>query len=119
MTDFVAALKANAARMYPRGLQDPDYCSVVNQRHYGRLVGYLEQAVAAGVAAIPLFAGAERADEVHRLAPTVLVDPPRSLDVMREEIFGPVLPVVGYDRIEDAIAYVNAPGAAAGAVLVR
>jgi coniferyl-aldehyde dehydrogenase len=105
---FVAALQANAVRMYPRGLQDPDYCSVINQRHYGRLIGYLEQAVAAGIKVVPLFAGADRADEVHRLAPTVLVDPPRSLDVMRDEIFGPVLPVMGYDTVDDAIAYVNA-----------
>jgi coniferyl-aldehyde dehydrogenase len=105
---FVAALQANAVRMYPRGLQDPDYCSVINQRHYGRLIGYLEQAVAAGVRVAPLFAGADRADEVHRLAPTVLIDPPRSLDVMRDEIFGPVLPVMGYDSIDDAVAFVNA-----------
>jgi coniferyl-aldehyde dehydrogenase len=105
---FVAALQANAVRMYPRGLQDPDYCSVINQRHYGRLIGYLEQAVAAGVRVVPLFAGADRADEVHRLAPTVLIDPPRSLDVMRDEIFGPVLPVMGYDSIDEAVAFVNA-----------
>ena len=105
---FVAELKTNAERMFPRGLQDPDYCSIVNQRHYGRLVGYVEQAVAAGVTAVPLFSGSDRADESHRLAPTVLIDPPRSLDVMREEIFGPVLPVIGYGDIDDAMAYVNA-----------
>lgn len=106
--DFVAALQRQAVRMYPRGLQDPDYCSVVNPRHYGRLIGYLDQAAAAGVKGVPLFGGADRNDEQHRLAPTVLVDPPVSLAAMREEIFGPVLPVLGYDRVEEAVAYVNA-----------
>jgi coniferyl-aldehyde dehydrogenase len=106
--EFVAALRASAVRMYPRGLLDPDYCSIINPRHYGRLIGYLEQAASAGVRGVALFEGPDRDDERHRLAPAVLVDPPASLAVMREEIFGPLLPVLGYDTVEEAVAYVNA-----------
>jgi coniferyl-aldehyde dehydrogenase len=108
LADFIAATAVQARRMYPRGIHDPDYCSVVNQRHYGRLVGYLEQAAAAGVEVQPLFDGPDRNDESHRLAPVVVVNPPLSLDVMRQEIFGPLLPVVAYDDTEQAIAFINA-----------
>jgi coniferyl-aldehyde dehydrogenase len=55
-----------------------------------------------------LFDGPDRNDEAHRLAPAVLIDPPRALDAMREEIFGPLLPVLGYDTVEEAVAFVNA-----------
>jgi coniferyl-aldehyde dehydrogenase len=105
---FIAASVVQARRMYPRGIADPDYCSVVNQRHYGRLVGYLEQAAQAGIRVVALFDGPDRSDEAHRLAPAVVVDPPASLDLMREEIFGPLLPIIGYDNVDDAIAFVNA-----------
>lgn len=108
ISEFVNAAQSQARAMYPAGIGDKDYCSVVNPRHYGRLVGYLEQATAAGVATQPLFDGAGRNDESHRLGPVVLVDPPSSLDVMRDEIFGPLLPVVGYDDLDSAVAFVNA-----------
>ncbi|HQR21644.1 MAG TPA: coniferyl aldehyde dehydrogenase [Burkholderiaceae bacterium] len=105
--EFVAALRAQAQRMYPRGIQDPDYCSVVNPRHYGRLIGYLDQAAAAGVEVQPLFDGTDRNDETHRLAPMAIVEPPMSLEVMQQEIFGPLLPVIGYEDPEQAIAFIN------------
>jgi coniferyl-aldehyde dehydrogenase len=108
VADFIGATRAQARRMYPRGVQDPDYCSVINQRHYGRLVGYLDQAKEAGARVEPLFEGPDRSDEQHRLAPSLLIDPPATLEVMHEEIFGPLLPVIGYGDVDEAVAYVNA-----------
>jgi acyl-CoA reductase-like NAD-dependent aldehyde dehydrogenase len=105
---FVAQARVQAQRMFPAGLADRDFCSVVNARHYARLTGYLDQAEAAGVRIEPLFEGRVRDAARHKLAPTLLVDPPAALDVMREEIFGPLLPLVPYDRVEDAIAHINA-----------
>jgi coniferyl-aldehyde dehydrogenase len=55
-----------------------------------------------------LFDGAARDDARHRLAPTLLIDPPADCGAMRDEIFGPVLPLVGYDHVDDALAYINA-----------
>jgi coniferyl-aldehyde dehydrogenase len=55
-----------------------------------------------------LFDGPDRNDEAHRLAPAVVVNPPASLDMMRHEIFGPLLPVIGYNEVEEAIAFINA-----------
>ncbi len=105
---FIGQLKLRARKMYPYGLADRDFCSVVNTRHYARLTGYLEQAQAAGVRIEPLFDGATQDAAAHRLAPALLVDPPAALDVMREEIFGPLLPLLPYDGVDDAIERINA-----------
>ena len=105
---FVESAERQARAMYPAGLDDSDYCSIVNTRHYRRLTGYVEQARAAGATIVPLFNGADRNDGKHRLAPALLVNPSLTLDVMRDEIFGPLLPVIPYDEVKEAIAFVNA-----------
>jgi coniferyl-aldehyde dehydrogenase len=104
---FVEAMRHQARRMYPAGLADPDYCSIINPRQYGRLVAYLDEARRAGVEIVPLFAGAPQDDGRHRLAPAALVAPDRELAVMRDEIFGPLLPVLPYDEVDEAIAFVK------------
>ncbi|MGB2818379.1 MAG: coniferyl aldehyde dehydrogenase [Burkholderiaceae bacterium] len=105
---FVEAAKHQARRMYPAGLDDPDFCSIINQRQYGRLVGYLDEARASGVEMVPLFEGRAQDDERHRLGPVAMVAPGPALAVMRDEIFGPLLPVLPYDDVKDAIDFVNA-----------
>ncbi len=105
---FVDRARAQAQAMYPAGLADADYCSIVDARQYERLLGYLDDATAGGVQPVELFRGPARDDAAHRLAPVILVDPPQSLVAMKNEIFGPILPVLPYDRPEDAVAFVNA-----------
>ncbi len=105
---FVDSARRQARDMYPAGLADADYCSIVNARQYERLAGYLEQARRAGAAVVPLFSGAEHNDAKHRLAPAVVISPAVDLDVMRDEIFGPLLPVIPYDDLKDATAFINA-----------
>jgi coniferyl-aldehyde dehydrogenase len=102
---FVALLREAVTRQQPGMPANTDYTSIVNDRQFERLQSYLREARAAGVEAIELGAPAA---EGRRMAPVVLLDPPDHLRVMREEIFGPVLPVVTYAEIGDAIAYVNA-----------
>ena len=92
---FVESAKRQAQDMYPAGLDDADYCSIVNARQYKRLAGlHRTGAPSSGAAIVPLFGGAERNDARHRLAPAMVIDPSADLDVMREEIFGPA--VAGY-----------------------
>ncbi len=105
---FVESAQRRAQSMYPGGLADKDYCSIVNARQYQRLTGYAEQARTAGAEIVPLFNGAERNDDAHRMAPAVVIDPKPELDLMREEIFGPLLPVIPYDDVKDAIVFINA-----------
>jgi coniferyl-aldehyde dehydrogenase len=108
MEAFVEAARAQARRGYPRGLADGDYCSIVNEHQYRRLVADLEQAAERGAKVEPLFEGAARDDAAHRLAPTLVIDPPAHTAVMHHEIFGPVLPLVPYDSVDEAIAFINA-----------
>lgn len=104
---FVESAKAQARSMYPTGLDDSDYCSIINARQYQRLTGYIDQMRQARAEIVPLFYGAERNDSAHRLAPAIVIDPPAELSVMCDEIFGPLLPVIPYDDVKDAIAFIN------------
>ncbi|WBY02286.1 coniferyl aldehyde dehydrogenase [Ramlibacter tataouinensis] len=104
---FVQAAQQQALRMYPQGLADSNYCSIVNDRQYARLLAGVEEAQGRGSRGVPLFGGEQRSDAGHRLAPLLLLDPPADTRVMNEEIFGPVLPVVPYDTIEQAMRFVQ------------
>ncbi len=105
---FVAALRAYIARHYPQLTDSADYTSILNAGHYARLEALVEEARAAGTEVVSLPDPGAHDRERRIFAPTVLVDPPPDLRVMDEEIFGPVLPVIGYRDIDDAIAYVAA-----------
>jgi coniferyl-aldehyde dehydrogenase len=97
---------AAARRAYPQVANNPDYTSIIDDRHYQRLTGAVEQARAAG--AIVLQHQEPEAATGRKLGPTVVIDPPRDSLLMREEIFGPVLPVLPYDSLEDAVETINA-----------
>jgi len=102
---FVAAFTAAAARMYPRLDGNPDYTSIVNARHYERLRRLVEEAEAGGARALRIPEG--DAPAARKLAPTLLLDARPGMAVMREEIFGPVLPLIACDSHEEALAFVN------------
>ena len=100
---FAAAVMDAASRMYPTIAGNPDYTSIVSDRHHDRLHGLLREAEAGG--ARLLRSGDATAE--RRIAPTVVLDPPLDGALMQEEIFGPVLPVIGYRDLDDAIRFVN------------
>lgn len=104
---FVEAARSLAQRCHPTGLADADYCSVINSRHHARLVQSLDEAAARGARVESLFQGPMSDDARHRLAPVLLLDPPADTQVMREEIFGPLLPLVPYDHLDEALAHIN------------
>jgi acyl-CoA reductase-like NAD-dependent aldehyde dehydrogenase len=101
----VAAVRRRIEEYWPDPARNPEYTSVINERHVGRLRGYVEEAQARGVEVV--FVGAAAEEGSRRMQPAILLDPPDDLRVMRDEIFGPLLPVVSYTDVEDAIAYVN------------
>ena len=103
---FIDAARRIVASSYPEIAHNPDYSAVINERHYRRLTGYLDDARAKGARPIPLADG-KGAEASRRLPPTLILDPDNSMQVMQEEIFGPLLPVMTYERIDDALAYIN------------
>ncbi|PCC72132.1 coniferyl-aldehyde dehydrogenase [Nannocystis exedens] len=107
---IVAALQAAVARLYPTMLANDDYTSIVDGRHRQRLQGLLDDAKAKGAEVIAINPGNEDfASAGSNKMPLHLVRKTTpEMRVTREEIFGPILPIVPYDRTEEAIAYVNA-----------
>ena len=105
---FVELMHRAVADMYPRLGANPDYSSIVNDRHFARLQGLLEDAKSKGARIVEINPAGEAFDAAKRKQPPVLVLGTKpEMKLMQEEIFGPILPVLGYDRIEEAIAYVN------------
>ena len=103
------AIGKAVAALYPTLGANPDYTSIVNERHYARLTGLIDDAVANGARAVRVNPGNELLPERSRkLAPTLLVDVRDDMAVMQEEIFGPVLPIETYATLDEAIAKVNA-----------
>jgi len=115
---FVAAYGEAVRRYYPAGAASSGYSSIINARHYARLQGLLEDARAKGAriveiephagAAVGGGGGTAAPLPPNALPPMVVLDVRDDMALMHEEIFGPVLPVVPYRTIEEAIAYVNA-----------
>jgi aldehyde dehydrogenase (NAD+)/coniferyl-aldehyde dehydrogenase len=86
----------------------PRLPSIISPRHFDRLESMIAAATAAGAQAVPLTDAPRRTPPRRRLPPVLLTDVPDNVMAMQEEIFGPVLPVVTYRSIEDAIGFVNA-----------
>jgi coniferyl-aldehyde dehydrogenase len=109
MSEFVESSKRSVAKMYPTLLDNPDYTSVVNERHFERINGYVEEARERGVEVIEINPANEdfRQQSAHKIAPTFLIDPPEDSAVMQEEIFGPVMPIKSYDNLDETVDYVN------------
>lgn len=104
---FVIAARGVVARLYPELARNPQYASIASDRHFARLSALRDGAVAAGARIEPLTAALP--DPARRLLPpALLVDVRHDMAVMQEEIFGPLLPLLPYDTLDEAIAYVDA-----------
>jgi acyl-CoA reductase-like NAD-dependent aldehyde dehydrogenase len=101
---FADAARAEVKKCYPAGAASDDYSSIIHARHYERLQSCLADAVAKGAIAVPLMGGLSI--QTRKLPPTVLLNVTDDMLVMQDEIFGPLLPVVGYATIDDAIRFV-------------
>jgi coniferyl-aldehyde dehydrogenase len=107
--DFVAAATGAVKTMFPTLKDNPDYTSVVNQRHFDRLTGYIDDARAKGAEIIELNPARENFTQqpFHKIPPTLVLNPTDDMKIMQDEIFGPLLPVKTYDSVDEAIGYVN------------
>lgn len=108
--EFVEHAQSAVATMFPTGLKDnEDYTSIVNQRHYDRLQGYIEDARAKGAEVIELNPMDENFTQQphHKMPPMLVMNPTDDMTVMQDEIFGPILPIKEYTETRDAVAYIN------------
>jgi aldehyde dehydrogenase (NAD+) len=87
-----------------QGKESPDYCRIVNDRHFNRILGLVSDAVSKGANV----AWEDSHDVNSRfIHPIVITDVPAEAKILEEEIFGPVLPILSYKKIEEAIDFVN------------
>lgn len=100
-------LRETVTRRYGT-LASSDYTSIIDGRAYRRLREALAEAEAGGARVVPLLPGAAFNDAAHRLAPHVVLDAPEGCALLTREIFGPILPLRPYTRIDEAVSQIRA-----------
>jgi len=105
---FCAAAGASITRLYPRLCDNPDYTAIIDARHRARLGELLDEARGAGARVIEVNPAGEDFAASPKMAPALVLGAPDSTRIMREEIFGPILNVIPYDTLDEAIEHVNA-----------
>ncbi|MDR2306241.1 MAG: coniferyl aldehyde dehydrogenase [Paucimonas sp.] len=102
---FADAYRRAVRRLYPRITDNPDYSAIINPRQLERLEHLLADAREQGAEVLDLYDDEPR--QGRRLPPHLLTAVTDHMQVMQQEIFGPLLPLVPYDRLDDALAYIN------------
>jgi coniferyl-aldehyde dehydrogenase len=106
---LVLELQAATATLFPNIAGNPQYTSIVNDSHYGRLQHLVDDAIEKGVQVIAMNPAGENFDEQasRKMLPRLLLNPPNDSAVMQSEVFGPLLPIIGYQQVEEAIRHIN------------
>src|SRR5262245_2844956 len=104
--EFAEQCVAAARRLYPDGLDSADYTSIINDAHFARLERLVAEADARGTELLNVFKVARPA-LARRMMPVLVLNPHRDTLVMRDEIFGPILPILGCRSIDDALETVR------------
>jgi coniferyl-aldehyde dehydrogenase len=109
LQDFAGKLQGHIRRMFGTDPHNKDYTSVISERHYARLEALLADATAKGATIMQTASAGDAAwKSAKKFPPTIVVSARSDMAIMQEEIFGPVLPVIGYRDAAEPIAFVNA-----------
>ncbi|MCL2726613.1 MAG: coniferyl aldehyde dehydrogenase [Polyangiaceae bacterium] len=103
---FAEECRAAFKEMYPTVTENPDYTSIINNLHYERLQSYLKEARDHGAKLVELSTESPN-PSARKMPPVLVMNAQEGSLVMQEEIFGPILPIVTYESMGDAIEYVN------------
>jgi coniferyl-aldehyde dehydrogenase len=107
--EFLKIAPRIIGNMYPKLVANPDYTRIIDAAHHRMLAQMVSDAEQKGATAIQINPANETCNEENQVfPPTLLTNVRDDMTVMRDEIFGPILPVVGYETLDDAIAYINA-----------
>jgi coniferyl-aldehyde dehydrogenase len=104
--DFVAHTTDYLTKELPDYASSGDCTGIITERHRDRITAMVDEARDSGARVITL--GGDGDDATRRMPLTLVVDPPEGLRIMQEEVFGPILPVVPYDDLGEALAGINA-----------
>ena len=104
---FGHAFAQAVAKLFPTIAGNPDYAAIISERHHARLQSMLAAAEAGGAKLQVINTGGEATGH-RQMLPVLAFQVPADAQLMQEEIFGPILPVLPYDTLGDAIEYINA-----------
>ena len=104
--EFVAAAKQIVCARYP-SLDSDDFTAIIDDRAFKRLTSALEEAQAGGATLIQLTPGKPWDEASHKIAPHLVLNAPADSALLTREIFGPILPVLEYDSLEEPISAIN------------
>ena len=107
--EFVQASVDVTSEMYPDMKDNEDFTSIINQKHYDRIQGYISDAKEKGADVVEINPSNEDFSQQphHKIPPTIILNPTEDMQVMQEEIFGPVLPVKTYKDVSETVDYIN------------
>lgn len=101
--EFVESYRQVVQSFFPKLENNPDYTAIINERQLSRLNSYLADAQARGATVVPLFPQAQG----RRLPQALVLNVTDDMKIMQEEIFGPLLPVIPYQNLDQALSYIN------------
>lgn len=104
---FLSAYRELVAKLYPTGLANTTYTSMISARHLDRLRDLVSDAKKKGARIVDVAPGAAVENDGRKFPPTVIIGASGDMAVMQDEIFGPVLPIVVYRDIDAAITFIN------------
>ena len=104
---FIEHFKAYVNKMYPSFKDNQDYTAIINDKQYQRLQNYLKDAQEKGAKIIEIYKEKEDLSTTRKVAPTLLTHVTQDMQIMQEEIFGPLLPILEYEQIDDVIDFIN------------
>lgn len=110
MEAFITVCRETIARHFPRIVDNPDYVSMINERHFERIKGYLDDAQGKGARIEALNPANEnwRESSANKIPLHLVVDPSDDMVCMQNEIFGPILNLKSYRNVDECINYINA-----------
>jgi coniferyl-aldehyde dehydrogenase len=109
VSEFVEKSVNAVSAMYPSLKDNDDYTSIINEKHFNRIQDYLKDAKDKGAEIVEINPSEEDFSQQphYKIPPTLVLNPTEDMKLMQEEIFGPVLPIKSYEKIEDTVDYIN------------
>jgi len=104
---FVEGIQREAMKLYPTMADNQQYTSIINNGHYERIKGLIEDAKEKGAEVVEVYPKDEDLAANRKIPLTLVLKVTEDMEIMKEEIFGPVMPVMTYSGLDEAMKYIN------------
>jgi coniferyl-aldehyde dehydrogenase len=107
--EFILEVENAVKDFYPSIKDNDDYSSIINERHFNRINSLIQDAKEKGAHINEINPSNEdfSQQQFYKIPPTIVTDTSDDMKIMNEEIFGPVLPVIEFDDLDDALSSIN------------